>query len=282
MEKIPVYASTGAIITRLNGRNYRLIPEIVPQLHADGVEFMMYDSWSDEVREIRAFLRRTGIYFPVMHLDKKIGEMLSEFGADGLTRAKEMLARDLITAREIGAEKLVLHLWSGAYSDLHFGAMLDAIEPLSEMAQKAGRRLTVENVTCRVARSLPRMRAVYKRCPRVDFTYDTKMAQLHGENEMLPLPEWDWLFAEKHVNHLHVNDTLTENAAKGRMPVLHYGDGEVRFAQFFDYIRQKGFSGTATVESTSCREDGSIDVERFNRSLDGVRSALNCRRSEGV
>ena len=275
MSNIPVYASTGAIITRLNGRNYRLIPEIVPQLHADGMEFMMYDSWNDEVKTIRAFLKRSGIFFPVMHLDKRIGEMLAEFGADGLARAKKMLARDLITAKEIGAQKLVLHLWSGAYSDLHFGAMLDAVEPFFDMAEAGGLALTVENVTCRVARSLPRMKAVYERCPRAAFTYDTKMAQLHGENEMLPLPEWNWLFADHRVLHLHVNDTVADNATNGRMPVLHFGDGEVKFGDFFNYLRRTGFDGTATVESTSCREDGSIDTARLNRSLDEVRSALN-------
>lgn len=275
MGRIPVYASTGAIITRLNGRNYRLIPEIVPMLHADGVEFMMYDSWNDEVDAIRRFLKSTGICFPVMHLDKRIGEMLAEFGEDGYSRAKEMLLRDLATAEEIGAEKLVLHLWSGAYSDLHFGAMLDAIESFVQTAENAGKTLTVENVTCRITRTLPRIKAVHKRCPRVLFTYDTKMAQLHGENEMLPLSEWNWLFAERRVTHLHVNDTVTGNAMNGRMPVLHYGEGEVKFKEFFAYLRQTGFSGTATVESTSCREDGSADVEKFNRSLDAVRDALN-------
>lgn len=275
MAAIPVYASTGAFVTRLNGRNYRLIPEIAPLLHADGLEFMMYDSWNDEVAAIRDFLAAARLHIPVMHLDKRIGEMFAEFGPQGLTRAEEMFTRDLLTADRIGAEKLVLHLWSGPYSDLHFGAMLDGFARLADLAERSGHLLTVENVTCRVTRTLPRLKALHDRYPSARFTFDTKMAQLHRENELLALPQWNWLFGEKTVAHLHINDTSTANAMSGRMPVMHFGAGEVDFSSFFSLLFSTGFSGSATVESTSCREDGSVDTALFNRSLDAVRAALN-------
>ena len=75
---IPVYASTGAFVTRKNNRNYRLIGPVGEQMHADGIEFLMFDSWNDEIREIRSYLKSTGHAFPVLHMDKSIGEILSE------------------------------------------------------------------------------------------------------------------------------------------------------------------------------------------------------------
>lgn len=275
MGRIPVYVSTGAFVTRSNGRNYRLIPEVTEKLRADGVEFMMYDSWNDETDTLREFLKTSGVRFPAMHVDKSIGERMAEGTEESLRTAREKLWRDVKTADRIGAETLVLHLWSGPNSDIHFGAMLNGFESLSAIARASGRLLTVENVTCRITKTLPRLKALRDRYPDIRFTYDTKMAQLHGENELLRTPEWDWLFAEKRVAHLHANDTSLAMAGSGRMPVMHYGDGEVDFSSFFAYIRAKDFDGTATVESTSSREDGSVDIQKLNASLDAVRKALN-------
>ena len=52
--EIPVYASTGAFVTRANGRNFHLIPRIAPLLDCDGLEFMMYESWAGQEAEIAA------------------------------------------------------------------------------------------------------------------------------------------------------------------------------------------------------------------------------------
>ena len=59
--------------------------------------------------------------------------------------------------------------------------------------------------------------------------------------------------------------------------VLHIGEGHVDFEPFFDRVRASGYSGYATVESTSVRPDGSIDFDRINRSLQRVREALKAK-----
>ena len=123
--------------------------------------------------------------------------------------------------------------------------------------------------------ALNRLKALRALCPDLSVTYDTKMAQLKGENERLRAPENRWLFAEGHVKHLHVNDTDMEHIAGGRMPVLHIGDGCVRFDAFFQLVREAAFSGSAVVESTSTRPDGSVDTDKMNQSLRRVREALN-------
>ena len=40
-----LYVSTGALCTRKNGRDWRVIPPAAENLDCDGLEFMMYDSW---------------------------------------------------------------------------------------------------------------------------------------------------------------------------------------------------------------------------------------------
>ena len=145
------------------------------------------------------------------------------------------------------------------------------------MAKDAGLTLAVENVARNNDLALNRLKALRALCPDLSATYATKMAQLKGENERLRAPENRWLFAEGHVKHLHVNDPDMEHIAGGRMPVLHIGDGCVRFDAFFQLVREAAFSGSAVVESTSTRPDGSVDTDKINRSLRRVREAPNGR-----
>ena len=39
-----ILCSTGALIGRPNGRDYRLLRQFCPQLDCDGFEFILYDS----------------------------------------------------------------------------------------------------------------------------------------------------------------------------------------------------------------------------------------------
>lgn len=273
---IPVYASTGAFVTRKNNRDYHLIERVAPELSADGIEFMMYTSWDSIAIPLAKELRRTGVNFPVMHMDKRIGEVLAE-GDDGyMAEAARMFQRDVDMACVIGAETLVLHLWSGPRSDARFDIALEAYAVFAELAEARGLKLTIENVICMSGLALNRLRELRDKFPNIRFTYDTKMAQFRGENELIRLKEWDWLFRDKHAAHLHAND-CDGSVQSGRqaLAVLHYGEGNVDFDSFFEYVRGTGFSGSATVESTSCLEDGTVETDKLNRSLESVRAGLN-------
>ena len=56
--------------------------------------------------------------------------------------------------------------------------------------------------------------------------------------------------------------------------VRHIGDGHVDFAPFFERVKASGFTGFATVESTSVLPDGTVDTQKLNRSLNRVRGGL--------
>lgn len=271
---IPVFVSNGALITRWNGRDFRLLPELVRQLDADGVEFLMYESWNDTVAELRRFLAASGLRFPIAHTDKQIGELLSQSGQAAFEEALKLYDRDLCTADALGAKKLVLHLWNGPCSDSRFDESLPILGELYELAEKRGLLLTIENVTCRENLSLSHLDTIHSRYPEARFTYDTKMALLHDENRLLESERFSYLMRDGLISHLHMNDSRTD-AGGNRLPILHIGDGAVDFSAFFTFVKACGFSGTATVESTSVNTDGTVDLEKLNRSLQRVREGLN-------
>ena len=270
---IPVYVSNGAFITRYNGRDYHLTARYAPELHADGLEFLMYQVWDSETDALRRFLKGTSLSFPVMHVDKHIGEILAQDGCNGREEAFRLFTRDIITANEIGARKLVMHLWSGPYSDAQFAYSMTLLPEMYEICEKHGLLLTVENVTCKENICLDHLAEIANAYPFARFTYDTKMAYLHGENSLLEDKKYRWLL--KNTAHLHINDSASGDIGGGRSPILHIGDGEIDFDAFFGLLRCESYNGTATVESTSVLEDGSVNIEKLNRSLDRVRRELN-------
>ena len=76
-----IICSTGALIGRPNGRDYRLLKQFCPRLECDGFEFIMYGTWYNEVDAITEFLTSIGLNIPVMHSEKSITELLP--GAEG-------------------------------------------------------------------------------------------------------------------------------------------------------------------------------------------------------
>jgi len=63
-----ILCSTGAIITKANGRDYGQLKGIVPKTLCDGLEFMMYQSWHGGHEE--ALLRALAPYdVPVLRAD---------------------------------------------------------------------------------------------------------------------------------------------------------------------------------------------------------------------
>ncbi|MBQ3078925.1 MAG: sugar phosphate isomerase/epimerase [Clostridia bacterium] len=275
MNKIPVYASTGAFITRKNNRDYHLIAKTAPRLHADGVEFMMYESWDGMEGEIARELKENRVSVPVMHMDKTIGDVLSEGGGGAVREAVRRAERDIKTAAFLGAEKLVLHLWNGPLSDGRFDLCLSALPNLYEISKREGILLTVENVICKSGPALLRLLEIKNAFEDACFTYDTKMAHLRGENEMLGTNEFSHILSSGAIRHLHVNDSSLSQHALGRLMVLHPGEGDVDFKAFFSLVKEAGFTGSATVESTSVNEDGSVQIDKLNKSLAFARLGLN-------
>ena len=225
-----VLCSTGALITRRNNRDYRLLREIVPHLHCDGLEFMMYQSWHDETDAIKRVL--ADFHVPVFHMTKQIGEYISEGRA---AEAESLFRADCALAEAIGAKVLVLHLWSGQASDRHMERNIAAYPKLHGIADRHGLLLTVENVICNTRDPMTHMRTLAETYPDIRFTFDTKMAAFHSQLEALYKPDNAWL--TPHIAHFHVNDYAGGHMDWANMRVRQLGQGHIDFSRFFAMIK---------------------------------------------
>ncbi|MBQ8201610.1 MAG: sugar phosphate isomerase/epimerase [Clostridia bacterium] len=263
-----ILCSTGAIITKRNGRNYHMLREIMPRLACNGLEFMMYQSWHDQTAALAEVLAAYDV--PVFHMTKQIGQWISE---DNLPDAMAMFRADCDLAAAIGSRLLVLHLWSGQASDQHIERNIAAYPVLRAAAEECGLVLTVENVLCNTLDPMTHMRALADAYPDIRFTFDTKMAAFHSQLEMLYAPESTWLWP--HIAHFHVNDYTGGHMDWANMSVKQLGRGTIDFDRFFAFVHDRGYQGDFTCEATAVNEDGTIRYDEMNASLMRIREGIS-------
>lgn len=261
-----VYVSTGAFTGRANGRNFRLIPGLAKNLSCDGFELMFDENWYGEERELIGLLQGSGLTFPTLHCDKKIGEYLAEERFDEAFRRFDINCN---TAKTLGAGLLVLHLWNGMISDSNIGANFSAYPRLCEIAQEYGVILTVENVLAHGGSPLGLWHKLRETSPDALFTYDTKMAEFDGENALAFVGKNLELW--KNVRHLHINDRTGGYRDWTSIRSLNIGAGTVDFEHVFRGLKEVGYAGDFTVEANAFRSDGSLDFEGLQGSVESVR-----------
>ena len=62
-----ILCSTGALLGRPNGRDFRLLETLTPKLRCDGYELMIYQDWYDQAEDLYAFLSKIQLTIPVVH-----------------------------------------------------------------------------------------------------------------------------------------------------------------------------------------------------------------------
>lgn len=271
-----ILCSTGALIGKPNGRNYRLLEDLSGQLSCDGFEFMMYSSWYEEAEEIAGYLQEMKLHIPVLHCEKHIGEAISRNGEGDWDEALWKFEKNCEIAQKIGAEKLVIHLWDGLISDQNFANNLQCFGELAALARQYRIDLLVENVVCNQKDPMTHWCELAERYPDIHFIYDTKMAAFHEQLPLIYEPAYAWLWNEGRIRHLHINDYGGGYMEWSELKTLPIGEGHIDFDQFFYFIREKKYMGDFTVEATAFdRETGEIDVEMLNRCFERIRQYLS-------
>ena len=276
MCKNKLLCSTGALITRRNGRNYKLLEDVAPHIDCDGFEFMMYNSWYDIWDSLADYLQNTGIAFPVLHVEKGIGEAISRNEEGDCEQAQRLFEINCKMARIIGAHKLVLHLWNGVPSDRDIENNIEQYGILTETAKSMGLLLTVENVVCNRLDPLTHFEALKKRYQDVVFTFDVKFAKFHDQLDAAFGNDYRWLWEA--VRHVHISDYAGGYCDWDKLHSLHPGEGNIDFKNVFLNLERMNYANTVTVESTSVLPDGSIDLDKLNASLRYIRGLMGVRR----
>ena len=251
------------MIGRPNGRDYRLLKQFCPQLDCDGFEFILYSTWYDRIDALTAFLKELRINIPVLHCEKSLTEHIARGGEEEEQEAFRLFEINCRLANEIGARKMVLHLWNGIISDSHFENNLRAYAPLREMADRYQLTLLVENVVCR-RDPMTHWVELYQHYPDIRFVFDTKMADFHSQLEWLYKPEYDWLWKENHILHYHVNDYGGTYMDWDNLKVLQLGKGHIDFDCFFRFVQKTGYREDFTFEGTAFDQDGHVDLDSLN------------------
>ena len=265
-----ILCSTGALIGRPNGRDFTLLSKIVPQLNCDGLELLMYDTWYDEISELKATVKALDKPVLVYHLEKSIGEIISYHH---LNEALNKMELNCCLAKDLGAEKLVLHLWNGIISDKNIDYNIERYQYLEEIAKKYELLLTVENVVCANADPMSHMCALIEKYPQIKFTYDTKMADFHKQQELLFRPNYRHVV--NNIAHFHINDRLGEYKDWKNLRVLHVGEGDINFGEIFDFIKAQNYQGDFTTEATSFDQNGTVNIAALNRTFDKIRAYIS-------
>lgn len=279
---------------KVNNRDYRKLKEFAAKLECDGFEFMVYGSWYPEIENLISTVKSFHLNIPVIHAQKSLGEFLcgmkvwhegdrypeyvmtEEEDREYFQKGKEEFLLNLKIANAFGAEKMVLHLWNGLPSDKNIEKNVERFGTLNDLAQKAGVQLMVENVICNAHNPLYNMELLHKEYPDVSFVYDTKMAEFHGQTLKVFEPEWEWMFKEGNIKHLHINDYGGSYMDWSNLNVLPIGKGHIDFDGFFNSLSRYRYRGDYTIEATGFDNNtGNIDFNMLNDCFDSLRTLLN-------
>ena len=270
-----ILCSTGAIIGKPSADNYALLRRLSSELTCDGfeyiIEFPMYEAGYEDAEEQKRLLKECNLCIPVVHCDKAVGECICIGGAEETEEAYRLFEINCDFAKDIGAEKLVLHLWGGMASDRQIQNNIAAYPQLRKIADRYGLDLLVENVVCNTENPMKHLCELRDAYPDIHFLFDTKMAAFHEELELLYEKEYEWLWKNGHIRHYHVNDYAGGYMDWGKLSALPVGTGRLDFERFFDFLKCTGYDGEITTEGVAFDEDGDVDVELLNRQFDYIR-----------
>lgn len=268
-----ILCSTGAVIGRPNGRDFRLLKDCVRELKCDGFEFMMYESWYGREAEILELLKSLPTEFSTFHVEKSVGNLISRNEGDDAEQAFEYFKTNCLLASALGSDKLVLHLWGGLASDRDIDFNFACYDRLREISDGFGLELTVENVVCNCKDPMSHLLTLAKMKSDARFTFDTKMAAFHSQLDELYSEENRWLIPQ--IRHMHINDYSGGHMDWSNLKTLHVCDGHIDFGTLFAFLRSVGYNGDFTVEATSFGSDGVIDFDALNRTFERIRSFLS-------
>jgi sugar phosphate isomerase/epimerase len=197
-----------------------------------------------------------GLPIVTAHAEKTIGATLS-----GDDPALEQFALNCRIASELGAEKLVFHLWELPDGDRYLERNLAHLPGLLDTAEEHGLTLAVETIPCSVGTPVENVLRACERDSRCHATLDAEFLALHGQLDR-------GRELGDRIAHVHVKDF--DPAVWGTKPrrYLLPGEGVLDLDRWLEGL---AYDGTLTLELSAVRDDGSIDVARLESAAGWLR-----------
>lgn len=272
-ERMPLLCSTGAFSRYPDYTSYRATLTYGPQLDVDGFELMFYPEWADNLDEIAAQLKRSGLRFPALHAEKSVGTALGSLQEEKRAQGLRMLEANARLGRAIGAQLLVLHLWGWPELDDRLAINLQCLGPCLDLVEAYGLELAIETIPARQTDPLSNVRRAIEQDARAKVTLDTEFLTRYGQlDEALAA---DWLWREPLVRHIHIKDFDTALFSReNNRRYLHPGEGEIDFAHVFAALKARNFHGNISLEASAINADGVVDILRIQHSLALLRRLI--------
>lgn len=270
-----LYCSTGTMVGRANLWNNRLFVDFSREIEADGYELMMVNAYYDRLSEVLKYSEKSELPFPVIHAEKDIGFYL---GGDDEDRREgvRLFSVNCEAGRAIGAEKLVLHLWSGQRSDADLSRNLTALDELYEIAERAGLLLLCENVPCAHYDPIVNLSRVLEKKPEAQFVYDVRFGAFHEQNDVIVS---SGALESGRIAHMHVSDYVgPPHHFSSLRPIPHLGEGIIGMESLLSEIAKR-YNGTVTLESPEICAD-TVKYGAINRDLEFIRRVFKAAGKE--
>ena len=272
-ERMQLLCSTGTFSRFPDLTDYQSILEYGPLLDVDGLEVMYFPAWTDDIEHIAMELRASGLRFPAVHAEKGIGPALISPQSDERERGWRWMQAGCRLGQVVEAKTLILHLWGLPDADESLAGNLTILPDCITMAEQYGLTLAVETVPSRSGDTLGRVRRAVERDSRCRVALDTEFLALHGQLEAAL--EAGWLWQDRRVPHIHIKDYdgalySTENYRR----YLHPGEGTIDFPHFFAALKAHRYDGTISLEASIVNRDGTLDIEKLNRTLALLRQYI--------
>lgn len=280
MSKNPILFSTGVFINNSNNRDHTLISKIIPDLVSPRFEILVSDYYVDHQNEYKeaanAVLqaKEKGAIFPVMHMNQKIGTLVSRNEDGDIDNALKIFEFNCEYAVKFGAELLVLHLWGGLLSDKNIEVNINVFPELKKISDRYNLTLTIENVVCNNYKPLDHLKKMWDLYQNdVKFTIDVRHAEFH--KTLIETCESSFLWENNLVAHLHISDYGGEykdwSKFTGNNTPITYGD--VDFEYFFAFIKSIGYSGSITIENDRISDKDDL-VYNFNKAYEFIEARI--------
>ena len=262
-----LYCSTGTMVGRDNGWNYRLFTERGGEIEADGFELMMVKPYYERLRELVSAIEKCGLYFGSIHAEKDIGIYLAGQNPGDTEEGFRLFALNCNVGSAIGASKLVLHLWSGRVSDTRLSSNISCLDRLFEIAGENSLELLIENVPSVESDAFSNLCRVSASRPDAGFVYDVRFGAFHAQNEEIVSSGW---LENGRIRHLHISDyTGPSGDFSSLRPILHPGQGIAGLEKLLPEIFSV-YHSTVTLESPDIHPEG-FDASVINRDMDFIR-----------